>query len=455
MAIQLSEHFTYKKLIKFTVPSIAMMIFSSIYGVVDGFFVSNFVGKTPFAAVNFIMPFLMILGTLGFMFGTGGGAIVAKTMGEGDMEKANKYFSLFIYLTVFLGVIIAAFGILFIRPIAEILGAEGDMLNDCVTYGRIILLALPAFMLQMEFQSFFTTAEKPSLGLIVTVISGVANMVLDALFIAVFSMGLVGAALATAISQLIGGFIPLVYFFSKNTSLLRLCKTRWYGKAVLKALTNGSSELMSNISMSLVGMLYNIQLLTYSGEDGVAAYGVMMYVNMIFIAAFIGYSIGTAPVISYHFGAANKPELQSILKKSVIIISTVSVSMLALAFLLAAPLSSLFVGYDRELYSLTLHGFKIFSFSFLFAGFAIFGSGFFTALNDGVTSAIISFLRTLVFQILAVILLPLIFDVDGIWYSIIVAELMAVAVTVIFVFAKRKKYGYFGDFDNNNLQKHV
>lgn len=455
MAIQLSEHFTYKKLIKFTVPSIAMMIFSSIYGVVDGFFVSNFVGKTPFAAVNFIMPFLMILGTLGFMFGTGGGAIVAKTMGEGDMEKANKYFSLFIYLTVFLGVIIAAFGILFIKPIAEMLGAEGDMLNDCVTYGRIILLALPAFMLQMEFQSFFTTAEKPSLGLIVTVISGVANMVLDALFIAVFSMGLVGAALATAISQLIGGFIPLVYFFSKNTSLLRLCKTRWYGKAVLKALTNGSSELMSNISMSLVGMLYNIQLLTYSGEDGVAAYGVMMYVNMIFIAAFIGYSIGTAPVISYHFGAANKPELQSILKKSVIIISTVSVSMLALAFLLAAPLSSLFVGYDRELYSLTLHGFKIFSFSFLFAGFAIFGSGFFTALNDGVTSAIISFLRTLVFQILAVILLPLIFDVDGIWYSIIVAELMAVAVTVIFVFAKRKKYGYFGDFDNNNLQKHV
>ena len=455
MAIQLSEHFTYKKLIKFTVPSIAMMIFSSIYGVVDGFFVSNFVGKTPFAAVNFIMPFLMILGTLGFMFGTGGGAIVAKTMGEGDMEKANKYFSLFIYLTVFLGVIIAAFGILFIKPIAEMLGAEGDMLNDCVTYGRIILLALPAFMLQMEFQSFFTTAEKPSLGLIVTVISGVANMVLDALFIAIFSMGLVGAALATAISQLIGGFIPLVYFFSKNTSLLRLCKTRWYGKAVLKALTNGSSELMSNISMSLVGMLYNIQLLTYSGEDGVAAYGVMMYVNMIFIAAFIGYSIGTAPVISYHFGAANKPELQSILKKSVIIISTVSVSMLALAFLLAAPLSSLFVGYDRELYSLTLHGFKIFSFSFLFAGFAIFGSGFFTALNDGVTSAIISFLRTLVFQILAVILLPLIFDVDGIWYSIIVAELMAVAVTVIFVFAKRKKYGYFGDFDNNNLQKHV
>ncbi len=455
MTIQLSEHFTYKKLIRFTVPSIAMMIFSSIYGVVDGFFVSNFVGKTPFAAVNFIMPFLMILGTLGFMFGTGGGAIVAKTMGEGDIARANKYFSLFIYLTAVLGTLIAALGIIFIKPIAALLGAEGEMLDDCVIYGRIILLALPAFMLQMEFQSFFTTAEKPTLGLVMTVISGVTNMILDALLIAVFSMGLVGAALATAVSQLVGGIIPLFYFSRKNSSILKLGKTRWYGSAVLKAMTNGSSELMSNVSMSLVGMLYNLQLLSYAGEDGVAAYGVMMYVNFIFISAFIGYSIGTAPIISYHFGAANKSELQNILKKSIIIISIGSVTMLALSFFLASPLSALFVGYDKELYELTLHGFKIFSFSFLFAGFAIFGSGFFTALNDGVTSAIISFLRTLVFQILAVLLLPLVFDVDGIWYSIIVAELMAVAVTSVFIFIKRKKYGYFDKFDNNSLQKTV
>ena len=442
MTIQLSEHFTYNKLLRFTIPSIAMMIFTSIYGVVDGYFVSNFVGKTPFAAINFIMPFLMILGALGFMFGAGGSAIVAKTVGEGDAVAANRYFSLFIYITAALGVIIGALGILFIRPIAELLGAEGEMLDDCVTYGRIILLALPAFMLQMEFQSFFTAAERPTLGLLVTVISGVANMILDALLIAVFHMGLIGAALATAISQVIGGTIPLFYFFRKNSSLLKLGRTRWYGSAVLRAAINGSSELMSNISMSLVGMLYNIQLLKYAGEDGVAAYGVMMYVNFIFISAFIGYSIGTAPIVSYHFGASNRSELKNLLKKSSVIISLGAILMLFLALILAKPLSELFVGYDEALYDLTLRGFRIFSLSFLFSGFAIFGSGFFTALNDGVTSAVISFLRTLVFQTLAVMLLPLAFDIDGIWHSINISEFMAVLVTTVFIFAKRKKYGY-------------
>ena len=442
MTIQLSEHFTYNKLLRFTIPSIAMMIFTSIYGVVDGYFVSNFVGKTPFAAINFIMPFLMILGALGFMFGAGGSAIVAKTVGEGDAVAANRYFSLFIYITAALGVIIGALGILFIRPIAELLGAEGEMLDDCVTYGRIILLALPAFMLQMEFQSFFTAAERPTLGLLVTVISGVANMILDALLIAVFHMGLIGAALATAISQAIGGTIPLFYFFRKNSSLLKLGRTRWYGSAVLRAAINGSSELMSNISMSLVGMLYNIQLLKYAGEDGVAAYGVMMYVNFIFISAFIGYSIGTAPIVSYHFGASNRSELKNLLKKSSVIISLGAILMLFLALILAKPLSELFVGYDEALYDLTLRGFRIFSLSFLFSGFAIFGSGFFTALNDGVTSAVISFLRTLVFQTLAVMLLPLAFDIDGIWHSINISEFMAVLVTTVFIFAKRKKYGY-------------
>lgn len=442
MKIQLSEHFTYSKLLKFTAPSIAMMIFTSIYGVVDGYFVSNFVGKTPFAAVNFIMPFLMILGTLGFMFGSGGGALVAKTMGEGDMKRANRYFSLFVYLTATLGIIIAALGIAFIRPIAEILGAEGQMLENAVIYGRIILIPLPFFMLQMEFQAFFTTAEKPTLGLVVTLICGCLNMVLDALFMAVFSWGLVGAAVATAISQAVGGIIPLFYFFSKNSSLLRLGKTEWYSAAILKAVTNGSSELMSNVSMSLVGMLYNIQLLAYAGEDGVAAYGVLMYVNMIFIAVFIGYSIGTAPIISYHFGAKNENELQGLLKRSTVIISVSAFLMLALSFVLAVPLSKIFVGYDEGLYNMTVRGFYINAFSFLFAGFAIFGSGFFTALNDGITSAAISFLRTLVFQIIAVLVLPLIFKLDGIWYSIVVAELMAVVVTVFFIYIKRKKYGY-------------
>ncbi|MGN0432660.1 MAG: MATE family efflux transporter [Lachnospiraceae bacterium] len=442
MNIQLSEHFTYKKLLRFTLSSIIMMIFTSVYGVVDGFFVSNFVGKTPFAAVNFIMPFLMILGAVGFMFGTGGSALIAVTLGEGKAKKANELFSLFVYVSAGCGIIIAVLGIIFIHPIAAFLGAEGVMLDNCVTYGRIILIALPAYMLQYEFQSFFVTAEKPQLGLVVTIIAGITNMVLDALLVAIFPLGLPGAALATAISQCVGGIIPLIYFSRPGSSLLRLTKTKWNGRALLKACTNGSSELMSNISMSIVSMLYNVQLIKYAGEDGVAAYGVLMYVNMIFLAAFIGYSVGSAPIIGFHYGAGNYNELKGLLKKSLFIISCFSVTMLAAAELLANPLASVFVGYDRNLLSLTLQAFRIFSFSFLFSGMAIFGSSFFTALNNGLISALIAFLRTLLFQVAAVLIFPLLWGIDGIWASIVAAEFMAAFVTALFLLGKRKKYKY-------------
>ena len=442
MNIQLSDHFTYKKLFRFTLPSIVMMIFTSIYGVVDGYFVSNFVGKTPFAAVNFIMPFLMILGAVGFMFGTGGSALISKTMGEGRQEKAKRLFSLLVYLSLFCGIVITVLGLLFLRPVASLLGAEGEMLENCVSYGRIILIALPAFMLQMEFQSFFITAEKPQLGLAVTVAAGVTNMVLDGLFVGVFRWGLAGAAAATAISQVVGGFIPLIYFLRPNSSSLRLTKTTFDGKAVIRTCTNGSSELMSNVSMSLVGMLYNAQLIKYAGEDGVAAYGVLMYVSMIFIAAFLGYSIGTAPVIGFHYGAENHTELKSLLKRSLVIIGSFSLGMVVLSEVLAYPLSKIFVGYDKGLLELTLRGFVIYSFCFLFAGVSIFGSSFFKALNNGLISALISFLRTLVFQVATVVILPLFWKIDGIWLSIVVAELLSFVVTVLFLIAKRKKYHY-------------
>lgn len=442
MNIQLSDHFTYKKLIRFTMPSIGMMIFTSIYGVVDGFFVSNFVGKTPFAAVNLIYPFLMILGAFGFMFGTGGSALIAKTMGMGRMEKAQQLFSMLIFISSVTGVAIAALGIVFVRPIAAALGAEGELLEGCVVYGRIILLAMPAFMLQMEFQSFFITAEKPQLGLWTTVASGVTNMALDALLVAVFPLGLVGAALATAFSQAVGGLVPLVYFSRPNTSLLRLRSFAFDGRALWKTCTNGSSELMSNLSMSLVSMLYNMQLMRYAGEDGVAAYGVMMYVSFVFISAFIGYSIGSAPIISYHFGAENREELHNVLKKSLVIIGICSVALAITGEMLARPFSLIFVGYDENLLALTLRGFTIFSFSFLFSGLAIYGSGFFAALNNGLVSAIISFLRTLVFQIAAVLLLPLIWEIDGVWLSVVAAELAAAALTAAFLAGLRKKYGY-------------
>lgn len=442
MKIQLSDHFSYRKLFRFTLPSIVMMIFTSVYGVVDGFFVSNFVGKTPFAAVNFIMPVLMIMGGFGFMFGTGGSALVAKTMGEGDRDRANRQFSLIIYVSLVFSAVLMVFGLLFLRTIADLLGANGQMLDDCVVYGRIILLALPAYMLQFEFQSFFITAEKPQLGLLMTVVSGVTNMVLDALLVAVFDLGLVGAAAATAVSQFVGGIVPVIYFLRPNSSRLRLGKTSFDRFALLRTCGNGSSELLSNISMSLVGILYNAQLIKYAGEDGVSAYGVMMYVNMIFLGIFIGYSVGTAPVISYHYGAGNTEELKGIRKKSTAIILVSSIVMFLAAEALAWPLSKLFVGYDPTLMQMTVDGFKIYSLLFIFAGMGIFGSSFFTALNNGLISAIIAFLRTMVFQVAAVLFFPIVLGLEGIWLSVAFAEFLATVLTVILLTTNKKKYRY-------------
>lgn len=441
-AIQLSDHFTRKRLLRFSLPSIVMMVFTSVYGVVDGYFVSNYTGKTPFAAVNLIMPFLMILGGVGFMFGTGGGALIAKTMGEGKAEKADKLFSMTVFASILCVLVLTAVGLLFLRPFARLMGAEGELLENSLLYGTINLIALPFYILQYEFQCLFATAEKPKLGLYVTVASGVANMVLDWLLVAVLPFGLAGAAAATATSQFIGGVFPLIYFARKNSSRLHLTRCRLELRPLGRICANGSSELMGNISMSLVNMLYNVQLMQYVGEDGIAAYGVLMYVSMIFQAIFIGYSVGTAPIVSYHYGAQNREELKSLLRKAIFIVAIAALCMFAAGELLAAPLSRLFVAYDEELLQMTTHAFAIFSFSFLFSGFVINGSSFFTALNDGLTSALISFLRTLVFQVAAVLLFPLLWGLDGIWFSIVAAEIMAVLATIFFLLKKQKKYGY-------------
>ena len=437
-----SGHYTYRRLLRFTFPSIIMLVFTSIYGVADGFFVSNFVGKTPFASVNFIYPLLIMLGSVGFMFGTGGTALISKTMGEGNFQKANESFSMLVWTSAGLGVALGVLGLFLLRPVASAMGAEGELLSGCVLYGGIILLSLPFYVLQYEFQCLFATAGKPKLGLFVTVAAGMTNIVLDALFTAVLHWGLAGAAAATALSQVVGGVIPLIYFGRKNSSLLRLTRFRFDFRALAKACGNGASEFLSSVSGSLVSMLYNIQLMKYAGENGVAAYGVLMYVNMIFLAIFIGYSVGVAPVIGFQYGAGKRDELHSLLKKSLTIIAITAALMFAAGELLARPLSMLYVSYDADLLALTLRAFSIFSFSFLLAGFSSFGSAFFTALNNGGVSAAISFLRTLVFQVAAVLTFPRIWDIDGIWFSIVGAEVMAVVVTVIFLLAKQKKYGY-------------
>ena len=440
--MQLSQHFTCRRLLRYCLPSIIMMVFTSVYGVVDGFFVSNFAGKTPFAAVNFIMPILMILGCAGFMFGTGGSALIGMALGEGDNKKANNIFSLVVYSSIVCGVLLAIIGLVILRPVATLMGAEDEMLRQCLIYGGIFLAGLPFYILQYEFQCLFATADKHKLGMYVTIIAGCTNIVLDALFVADFPLGVAGAAVAAVISQIAGGIIPLVYFLRKNDSPLRLTKCSFDGTALLKTCTNGSSELMSNISASVVGMLFNVQLMKYAGENGVAAYGVLMYVSMIFQAIFLGYTVGTAPVVSYHYGADNKDEVKNLLKKSLIIVAAVAVCMFVAGELLSRPLAKIFVGYDAELMDMTVNAFYIFSFSFLFFGFSVFGSSFFTALGDGLTSAAIAFLRTLVFQIAAVMLLPLIFGLNGIWASIVAAEIVSVAVMAVFFAIKRKKYGY-------------
>ena len=442
MNIQLSDHFNYRRLFRFTLPSIVMMIFTSIYGVVDGLFVSNFVGKTPFAAINLVMPFIMILGGVGFMIGTGGSALVSKTMGQNEPEKARRIFSMMIELTLLVGALLSIVGIVFIEPIARLFGASEAMLPECVLYGRIVLSFNAAFMLQNVFQAFLVTAERPHMGLYVTVAAGVTNMVLDALFIAVFKWGVAGAAIATGLSQCVGGLIPLIYFIRPNKSPLHLKLAALRLPPILQACANGSSELMNNISGSLVSIAYNAQLMKYAGENGVAAYGVLMYVQFIFVAIDVGYAVGCAPIVGYHYGAQNHGELKNMLRKSLFLMSISGVMLTLLAAALAAPLARLFVGYDQALFDMTRHAFRLFSLSFLLAGINIYVSSFFTALNNGAVSAIVSFLRTLVFQMLCVLVLPIFFGIDGIWWAMAVAEVFAFILSLSFLIVKRNKYHY-------------
>ena len=439
--IQLSEHFTCGKLIRFTIPTITMMIFTSLYGVVDGLFVSNCVGSEPFAALNLIWPVVMILGSIGFMIGTGGSAIISMTLGEQKPDKANQYLSMLIYLEIIVGVILSVLGVVFARPIAALLGAEGTMQDDCVVYGTVLFVALVSFLLQNSFQSFLVVAERPRMGLIVSVLAGVTNMILDFLLVYVFPMGLFGAALATAISQIVGALIPLL-FFIRNKKGLHLVWTKFEWKPIVKTCTNGASEMVTNLSMSLVNVLYNVQLLKYAGTNGVVAYGIIMYVSFIFSGTYMGYSIGAAPIVGYHFGAANHKELKGLLRKSLTLLGVASIVMTVVAELTAGGLAGIFVGYDKDLLEMTENAIRIFSLSYLISGVNIFTSAFFTALSDGFVSATISFLRTFLFQIIMIFLLPEIMGLNGLWFAVVVAEGLALFVSGAFLIAKRKKYQY-------------
>ncbi|HOO33079.1 MAG TPA: MATE family efflux transporter [Thermotogota bacterium] len=442
MRIQLSSHFTYRKLLRFTISPILMMICTSLYSIVDGFFVSNFVGKTPFAAVNLIMPIVMGIGSVGFMIGAGGNAVISKTLGEGKKKQADQYFSMLIYTAAVIGLILSVIGFIFIKPISIALGANGDLLESCIQYGQIIFVSMPAFILQNIFQNFFITAEKPALSLRISLIAGITNALLDFLFMGVFHWGIAGAAFATALGQVVGGLIPIMYFSKENDSLLRLTKTKFDGKILFKTCTNGSSEMVANLSTSSVSILYNFQLMKMAGENGIAAYGIIMYVNFIFMAIFMGFSIGTAPVVGYHYGAANHKELKSLFGKSIKLMVISGVVMTVLAEILTRPLITIFAGYDMELFNMACQGFRLYSIAFMLMGINIWGSAFFTALNNGVISATISFLRTFVFQVIIILILPMIFGINGIWLSVVVSELLALFVTILFFLKTKEKYQF-------------
>ncbi len=442
MRIQLSDHFTYRRLLRFVMPPVLMMVCTSLYGIVDGFFVSNYVGKTSFAAVNLIMPVLMGVGSVGFMVGTGGSAVVSVKLGEGKRDTANRYFSMLIYTTLAFSVLLAVFGFVFTPAISAALGAEGELLHDCIIYGRILFASGPVFILQNIFQNFFVTAERPDLSLKVSVAAGVTNMAFDYLLIAVFRQGIAGAALATALGEAVGGIVPVFYFARKNNSLLRLGKALPEWRTIALACANGSSEMVSNLSMSVVNILYNFQLMRMAGEDGVAAYGIIMYVNFVFQAIFFGYAIGCAPVVSYHYGAGNRVELKNLSGKSLVLMCVTGIVMTLLAEFCNAPLVRVFAGYDAALSAMTCQGFRLYALAFLMMGVNIWSSAFFTALNNGVVSAAISFLRTLLFQTAAILLLPLLFGMKGIWLAIVAAELPGLLVSVIFLAWDRKRYRY-------------
>lgn len=442
MAIQLSDHFSYGRLLRFTGPTMGTMVFLSIYVMVDGLFVSNFVGKTSLAAVNLIWPFITLFGVLGMMIGSGGSALVGKLIGQRKTARANQVFSMLIWVDLVAGLVFGTIAFIGVPFIAQMLGANGELLQEATVYGRIVAVSIPFTMLQDAFQSFLVVAERPKMGFVVIASAGVANIALDALFIIVFGWGIAGAAIATLIGEVSGGVVPLIYFLCNKTSLLQLRRARPVGHVLRATCFNGLSEFISNISMSLVGLLYNYQLMIYIGSDGVAAFGVTMDVSFVFMAIFLGYCIGSSPLVSFNYGARNKRELSNLFRKSIIILIAMGIAMTVLAELIAPLFARLFVGYDAELMELTVYGLSLYKWAFLVMGINLFGSAFFTALNNGLVSGLLSGTRTLVFECAAVMLLPMFFGTNGIWAAMPVAEFISLALVVFSLVYLHRFYGY-------------
>ena len=448
MKIRLSDHFTFKKLLKAALAPMLMMVFTSLYTIVDGVCISNFCGKESFAGVNLIFPIIMIVGGLGFMLGTGGSALVGKLLGEKKDLEARQTFTMTIIFTILIGLTITIAGVLLIETLVYAMTsvATGDisqkMIDEAILYGRLLMAGQVFFMLQNVFQSFFIVDEKPVLGFVFILIGGLTNIVLDILFIGVCKWGIIGAAAATICGYLSGSLGPIIYFLIRKNDYIHFERTKLKLKPLIKICFNGSSEFVNNISSSIVSIVFNMQLLHYFGEDGINAYGIIMYLAFVFTAIFLGYSSAVAPIESYNYGAQNNKELKNVLIKSLIITSILSVSMFIISFTLAEPFSFIFANGSDTLLKITTNGMRIYSIAFLFIGLSIYISTFFTALNNGLISALIAFLRTLVFQIVFVFVFPLFLGKYGIFFAILAAEIMSILLAITFLLIYKKKYRY-------------
>lgn len=439
----LGGHYGARRLFISSLPLIGMMVLISIYSIVDGLFVSNLVGTTAFAALNLIWPAIGLVGALGLMVGTGGAALVSKTLGEGDEPRANRYFSMFVEFILLLSVVLAVPLLVWMEPLAVAIGAEGEMVRQCAIYGRICAAGMPAFMMQMGIQPFFMVAGRPRMGTWISLVSGLLNIGLDALFIIVCGWGLAGAAAGSMLACCFGGFYPLWYFSSRfNRSSLAFKATGFEFGPLAKACSNGLSEFVGNISFNIVSMCYNWQLMRFYGENGVAAYSVILYLGFIFVAVYSGYNMTVTPLVGFNFGAGNKRELRSLLRHSLTLMLVLGVLLAGTAELLAGPAARLFVGYDSELTALTVHATRLYAPSFLITGLTLFVSAWFTGLNNGPVSALASFSRTFVFELSCVFLLPVLLGVNGIWLSAPAAEILSLFLGAALLLRFRSRYGY-------------
>ena len=419
-----------------------MMLFTSMYGVVDGLYLSHFSGKEAFAAITLIIPLPLLIGAWAYMIGAGGSAVIAKAIASDRQKDANEYFSFLVLISVLGSILLAGIGEIFLEPCAKLLGANDEMLPFCMTYGRILIAAVPLYVLQNVFQSFLTVAEHPKIGLAINLVSAFLNMALNFVFIRITNEVVTAVALATVVSQFVGGITPFVFFVRSKSTTLRFGRPHMPMSLLGPVFANGVSEFVSEIFHPLASVMYNYKLMELTGLNGVAAYGVLMNVGFLFGSVFLGFAVGSAPLFTYKYEREDHDELHSLFIKSTISVVLMGFLLYGVACMIEGPFAAEFFGGDELLITMTEEAFALHSLSYMVMGLAVFASAFFTAIHDSRVSFLISFLRTLLFEVLAILLLPMLFDLNGVWAASLTSEVLTLLVTVGLLISKKEKYQY-------------